>query len=154
MNYAKSGLRRGEDGILLYVGGIGTSYHDPKEAVKTSWNGKLTCTERVWGTWDAAPCGKTPKHDHDNNGQPTKCGIHCKAAVEKRQAKSDEKMNHWRRQMDARSALSEATNAVEKALRKIAQGHNDPRGLATEVIDTLDAAREASRLAHQKDTKP
>jgi hypothetical protein len=46
-----------------------------------------------------------------------------------------------RKQWAREKALNKATAALEPALRKIAEGYNDARGLAEGVIAELDRAR-------------
>lgn len=137
------GLVRDDDGILRWGGG--GRYSDPGEAVKTWWEGKLRCgcTERASEVWRSSPCGKTPKHDPDANGNLTKCDVHSAAAKAKRTAALDAKHDAWKRGVDLNMALNEATKALEPSLRKIAEGHNDPRALAQATIAAIDAAREA-----------
>jgi hypothetical protein len=45
----------------------------------------------------------------------------------------------WKLQDD----LSKANGMIEPALRQIAEGHNDPRTLAQEVLAAVDAAQAA-----------
>jgi hypothetical protein len=135
------GLVRGADGVLEWHGG--RHYKEPAEAVKTWQAGELRlgCAAYVYGNWTSRPCGKTPKHDPDAHGRPTKCGRHCKAALDRREAKKHETFERFRRKNNAERSLYDATAALELALRKIAEGHNDPRALAQEVLAVLDAAR-------------
>lgn len=132
--------QRDTDGVLIIQGG--RHYSDPNEALKTWWAGKLSlcCTERVYSHYSSKPCGKTPKHDPDARGFPTKCGHHS-AAAKKRE--SEERDAKWRREWEQQMALSAALKEIEPALRKIAEGYNDARGLAQEVIAALDEARKA-----------
>lgn len=136
---------RDTDGVLIVPSG--RFYSDPGEALKRWWAGKLvlTCTERVSGQWSSGPCTKTPKYDPDVRGIPTKCGIHCAAAKAKREAKSKERYQKWRSDCDRKRAIQEATDQLEPTLRKIAEGHNNARGLAQEVIAALDVARAEER---------
>ncbi len=147
-----SGWRRDTDGMLVWVGGIGTRYDMPSEAIKTYHAGKARpgCNYGAFHTYHHYPCGKTPKHDPDAQGRPTKCGLHSKAAFELRNAKKDATTARWKRQWSADAAAHEANHAIEVALRQIAAGHNDPRGLAQEKIEALDAAKAESAAAHRK----
>jgi hypothetical protein len=101
---------------------------------------KHTCTERVWHARWRSGCSNTAKHDPDENGVPTKCGVHSKAAQAKRDAKSAERRQAWQAEWDRDRAIADAKSKIIPALRQIAAGHNDPRGLATEVLAALDAA--------------
>lgn len=104
---------------------------------------KPRCTEGVWGSgdrWSKYQCSHAAKHDPDKNGMPTKCGIHSAAAKANRDAKREQSMQAWRDQRTRDYAIGEAKEKIIPALRQIAAGHNDPRGLATEVLAALDAA--------------
>jgi hypothetical protein len=135
------GLQRDSDGILVWKGG--GDYRQPDEAIKTWWAGNLRfgCNERCFSNYHSHPCGNTAKHDPDAKGNPTKCGTHSQAAKDKRKAKSDARHEATREQWAREKALNKATAALEPALRKIAEGYNDARGLAEEVIAELDGAR-------------
>ena len=138
------GLVRDEDGILAWRGG--RDYKAPAEQVKTWWAGVLRpgCNERMFENYSSHPCGKTPKHDPDAQGRPTKCGTHCQSAKDARKAKADAKMKALQDKWERHRAITAAVSAIEPALRKIAAGHNDPRTLAQEVIAALDDARKAT----------
>lgn len=146
------GFTRDKDGVLVWNGGIGNSYRDPGEAVKFHYAGKLRfgCTERRYGLMRSASCYLAAKHDPDANGHPTKCGLHSKAAYEKRNAKKDATTERWKRQWQADGELHEAQKALEAALSQIASGHNDPRQHAAEALARLDAARKAVKEAYAK----
>lgn len=136
------GLVRDTDGLLVWHGG--RHYADPGEAVKTWWAGqtRIGCAESVYGNYATAPCGKVPKHDPDAKGNPTRCGTHCASAKAKRKAASDARYAAHQAKWDNQRALTAAEKGLEAALRRIAEGHNDPRSLAQEVLAELDAARE------------
>lgn len=143
-------MERDEDGVLIIQGG--RRYQDPGEALKTWWSGKLklSCTERIYSNYSSKPCGKTPKHDSDARGFPTKCGHHSAAAKERKRLKSDERLAKLLREFDQKAALHKAQAEIEQALRKIAEGYNDARGLAQEVISALDGARDGSMKPNDK----
>ena len=149
---AIKGFERGADGVLVWLGGIGATYRDPGEAVKTIWGGKLrfSCTQRTYGPFSGGICDHSAKHDPDANGNPTKCGTHSKAAFARREAKKDATAARWRRQWAADNAVSEAKRGLRTALEQIAAGHNDPRQLATEALARLTAAHEESKAAYAK----
>lgn len=136
-----AGLVRDRDGNLVWNGGKG--YEDPGEAVKTWWAGeaRFGCAERVMrGMW-AAPCGKKAKNDPDARGNPTRCGVHCAKEKGRRAAEQDARFAASRKAFDEKMAVVSAEKALEAAMREIANGHNDPRSLAREVLSRLDAAR-------------
>jgi hypothetical protein len=99
------------------------------------------CTESIWHSprWRSG-CGNAAKHDPNKNGVPTKCGIHSNAAKAKREAKYQAATQVRRVKWDQQRAQHDAMAKVIPALRQIAAGYNDPRGLAQEVIAALDAA--------------
>lgn len=139
MSEAPKGWVRRKDGILEQQPGFlgHRARHD--EAVLGWWKGerRLCCTETVWSRDIRAHysmCGKTPKYDPDQNGNPTKCGIHSKEAKAKRQAKSDAKIEQWRAEMDAKRLRSELNKEALEIVRQIAEGHNDPRGLCSDWV--------------------
>jgi hypothetical protein len=145
MSDAPNGFTRDEDGILVQKPvNFDRHYSEPGEAIKTWWAGELRigCNERMYGDYRSFPCGKKATHDPDANGNFTKCGTHCKAAKDKREIKRQARNAAWEAKWDRDRAISEAVKALEPALRKIAAGHNDARGLAEEVIAALDAARD------------
>lgn len=136
------GWKRDTDGVLYWAGG-GAVYKMPDEAIKTWWAGKLkpSCNESVFSMYYSSACGKTPKFDPDKNGRPTKCGHHSAAAKARKKAKQEAADARWRAERAKQDAIYAATKALEPALRRIAEGHNDPRTFATEVLDALDKAR-------------
>lgn len=133
--------QRDTDGVLIIQGG--RHYKDPGEALKTWWSGelRLSCTESVYDHFSWAPCSHKPKYDPDARGFPTKCGHHSAAAKERKKLASMEREAKWRREFNQRQAAHKAQAEIEPALRKIAEGYNDARGLAQEVIAALDEAR-------------
>ena len=133
--------QRDTDGVLIIQGG--RHYTDPGEALKTWYAGKLvlSCTESVYRHYSSGPCSNKPKHDPDSRGFPTKCGHHSAAAKERKKLAQDKRLSAWRREWDQKHAISKAQAEIEPALRKIAEGYNDARGLAQEVIAALDEAR-------------
>lgn len=130
----RSKFTRDEDGVLVV--GPGRHYEEPEEAVKTWWAGELRlgCNARVVGDWSSGPCGKKPKHDPDKNGRPTKCGIHCKTAVEKRRAKSKAKLDASMAHIKRQNAIWRLNRELPEIIRAIADGHNDPRSLCTDWL--------------------
>ena len=147
-----NGFKRDETGILCWMGGGASFPRDLTEQIKIPYAGRLltSCNESVFKTWSNGPCGNTPKHDPDANGRPTKCGHHSAAGKAKREAKRAATDQKWRDQSAARTAVHNAEVAMEAAIRRIAEGHNDPRSLALEVVAQLDAARAAHKAAHSK----
>ena len=92
------------------------------------------CAGRIAGVFGSEQCSRKPGHGPE--------GAWCKThepIAEK--ARYVAKVAKWDAEHTMRRALSDATAALEPALRRIAEGHNDPRELSREVIAALDAAR-------------
>jgi hypothetical protein len=137
------GLVRDNEGVLVWHGG--RHYADPGEAVKRFCAGKqiLTCAERVYREYSSSPCECSAKHDPDANGRFTRCGKHSAAAKAKRKATEQARLEATRMKWKLQDDLSKANGMIEPALRQIAEGHNDPRTLAQEVLAAVDAAQAA-----------
>lgn len=60
-----------------------------------------------------------------------------------RKAKSDARAEKWREEYNDKDRLRKATEALQIALATIANGCDDPQGLAADVMAELNAAREA-----------
>jgi hypothetical protein len=135
-------LKRDSDGVLMYRPG-GRYYEEPQEAIKIRRAGELRlgCNAQMYDNFSSWPCSKTPKYDPDANGRPTKCGTHCAEANRKRQEKRAASNAAYMAKIEKTGAIRSAEKALEYALRQIASGHNDPRGLAQDVLSALDAAR-------------
>ena len=91
------------------------------------------CTAKVSGSWRSRVCGKKAKHDIVN-GVATRCGIHSLEAKEKREAKRQEASEKWRRELYEEIQVQKARKAAIDAIKQIAAGHNNPMGLANEVV--------------------
>ena len=100
----------------------------------------ISCTERIWKERRGRRCTTAAKYDPDATGKLTKCGTHCAAAKEKRNAKFQAAMAERRAKWDRDRQIHDAKANLIPALRQIAAGHNDPRDLAIEVLAALDAA--------------
>ena len=94
------------------------------------------CAEnvRAEGSW---PQYNQCTHKNGHGPEGAWCKMHDPVARKAKQAARDAK---WRSDWDREKALNNANAALVPALRAIADGHNDPRALATEVIAALDAA--------------
>lgn len=95
------------------------------------------CNHKVMGQWRYTNCSKTAKYDPDENGKPTRCGMHSKAAQERRQKEKDEReeaaIRSYRRKRAAdavREKITALDRSAVKLLRLIADGYSDPRALA------------------------
>lgn len=89
---------------------------------------RVYCTERVYHrdirTASGFRCGKYAKYDPDENGQPTKCGTHCKAAVERRERKQQEQWDReHQKMMDRAKANRENAPLAAKGLRGLSDEH-------------------------------
>ena len=92
------------------------------------------CAEAVFSGYRHRPCGKTAKYDPDGNGNPTRCGHHSAAAKERRRKKKEERDAAWRRKFDRNSKLRKLNKEMPEIIQKIADGHNDPRGLCLDWL--------------------
>jgi hypothetical protein len=140
MGEEKPYLIRNAEGILepsLEPTWSRKSYKDPGEAVMTWWNGKkkFGCAHSVFENYRTHPCGKTAKYDPDQNGNPTKCGHHSQAALDRKEAKRKAREDAWRAEWAHKDAVRKHNAERDDIIRKIAGGHNDPRGLCQDWLD-------------------
>ena len=136
---APEGWKRNESGVLERAPAYNPAF--PKEAVWVNLRGGkgFGCNDRVnRGTFRSQLCGKPAKHDPDHNGNPTKCGVHCKAAQDKRDARVKARWDEERAARQAAAKRRETRQALDAELRSIAQqiadGHNDPRTLCADWL--------------------
>lgn len=99
---------------------------------------KHICTKGVSRGFRSYACGKTAKHDNDENGNPTRCGIHCQAKEEKRKVQREESYQAFRAESAARQFNANMKNEALLILRKIAAGDNSPRELAVEWVQRVE----------------
>jgi hypothetical protein len=98
-------------------------------------NGEFTCTKFVTrNNWRRSACGEKAKHDPDHNGNPTRCSAHSQAAVDRRKAKVDALYNAWKAETKRKSNQAALKAELHEIVRKIADGHDDPRGLCADWI--------------------
>ena len=109
----------------------------PKDA------GKWRCRARVRGHMEPVQCGKVGKvQDEDGLWW---CGVHSPVAVERRHVAHTAKVQGWENKWAADRAVLAANRAARErhaaelvvfrgTLRQIAEGHNDPRTLAMEIL--------------------
>ena len=133
-------LERAADGVLQVGSGPywgRDAYKDPGEAVRTWWAGGLRfgCTHSSFSKYLGHPCGNAAKHDPDHNGNPTKCGHHSQAALERKAAKKAERDAKWKAELQHKKAVSDYYAERDEIIVKIAEGHNDPRGLCQDWLD-------------------
>lgn len=148
MSAEKPYFIRGDDGILRKNPALNPwerrAYADPGEALNIERGNKfsLGCTHKRFENYSSFPCGKTPKHDPDANGRPTKCGIHSAEHIKRRKYKQDAKYAaetlKWARQREQASIRAEMLPLI----RSIADGHNDPRTACREWLDRYEATKE------------
>jgi len=97
------------------------------------------CAYSVYGTGRGASSYQCTRK---NGSGPH--GAWCKQHdPDARKAKSDARAEKWREEYDAKDRLRKATEALQIALATIANGCNDPQGLAADVMAELNASREA-----------
>lgn len=92
------------------------------------------CTRVSDGNFGLKQCSRPNGHGPDG----AYCKQHDPEAVRKKYESWSAKIHEESRRT---KALNDAKDAVESALRQIAEGHNDAQQLARDVIAALDAAR-------------
>ena len=131
--------KRNADGVLeVNPIGLGRlNYEDPGEALLTWWAGELRfgCAHGVFRNYSSGPCGNAAKYDPDHNGNMTKCGHHSRDALERKKAKQDARYAEYRRKAEHDAAVRKHGLEREEIIQKIANGHNDPRGLCQDWLD-------------------
>lgn len=107
------------------------------EAVKR-YDGKWQCQTRVFSgercDTRGHMCSRQANFDPDANGNPTKCKIHSEEGVRKKQKEADERYRLYCEKMAARERAANAQFSAVEIVRKIADGHNDPRGLCLQWL--------------------
>ena len=144
MSDAPEGFIRAKDGVLELKPGetfIALRNH-PREAVRVA--DKFLCWEFVVsGQWSNEACQKTAKHDPDQNGNPTRCGVHCAEAKAKRKAKGDAKCE--KRRADIAKKSANENTRLRKALTTISEGDGVYGAQAWEYKQIARAALEDDR---------
>lgn len=92
------------------------------------------CAAAVFGAWDTKQCLRA--NGHGPHG--AYCKQHDPVA---RKAKQDAGAAKWRNDMENLRRESTFTSDCQSAIREIAAGHNDPRGLAQSIIDKLEKTK-------------
>ena len=112
-------------------------YKDPGEAILTWYAGerRFGCAHSVFKNYRSEPCGNKAKHDPDHNGNPTKCGHHSQAALARKAQKQAYRDAARKAQWDFEKAVRNHNFERDEIIRKIAKGHNDPRGLCQDWLD-------------------
>jgi len=105
------------------------SYGLPYRAVKSNYD---RCAKAVYSDgWGGHQCAR--KNGHGPHG--AWCKIHDPVAVKAKREAANAKLNaEWA----ALQRDTEFTRACRAAIREIAAGHNDPRGLAQGIIDKME----------------
>lgn len=93
------------------------------------------CAESVWGggALFQSQCKRKAVCDPDENGNPTTCKQHSEAARSERRAMIEAKRSAGMAHFKMRNMAPR----MRDALQQIADGHNDPRALAKEVLEKL-----------------
>jgi len=102
------------------------------------------CTEHVFSgeriDFRGHQCGNTAKNDPDEDGNPTKCGIHSAAGKAKKSAKREASWQKYKAK-EARENLERAlTSEAREIVRLVAMGHNDARGLCAAWVEKWDGS--------------
>jgi len=109
-----------------YTAIIWNTPHNPAYCCATIWGPRVT-------SWQ---CNRKPSVFYGSLGY---CKQHDPAAQIARRAEQDKRLRE-QMETDARKyALRALGPKAIEALRQIAAGHNDPRSLAKEVLDTFDS---------------
>lgn len=106
---------------------------------------KHFCTKKLWDGWHKRSCGNVAKYDPDEDGVPTRCGVHSAEAVARREAKAHAKVAAEMAEWDRRKQQQNLASELHQIIRQIAGGHNDPRGMATEWLERWNATKEAKK---------
>ncbi len=98
------------------------------------------CAGAVYGGWRHHQCQRNnPKYEHRG---VLFCGTHYPPKVHERnlarQAKSDREYAERRRRREASERRERLRDKAVEALRDIARGNNDPRGLAEMILTEYD----------------
>lgn len=148
MTDAPEGYLRNKKGVLEFRNG----YYRRDTADEAVWfkNGHgeyFGCTDMVIssGGWRSHFCGKKAKYDPDKNGNPTRCGVHCQAAKDKRKVKSDARYEASRREWAMKAEQEKLRREAVEIIRKIAEGHNDPRSICMDWVSRMDETKEATQ---------
>tara|TARA_R110000851_G_scaffold204528_1_gene356459 strand:+ start:246 stop:704 length:459 start_codon:yes stop_codon:yes gene_type:complete len=102
---------------------------------------KLGCGATTSHNFQSCYCQNAAKHDPDENGNGTRCGIHSKATIKKRRDKQDAKWAAQRAIYDARNARMKHKEDCVALVKEIADGHNDPRTACIELINAKENAK-------------
>lgn len=146
MTDAPKGFIRAQDGVLEIDFRFGALRRDnTEEAIRE--NGAFVCGARVYraGAWGSSHCRKPAKHDPDCNGNLTRCGIHSAESKAKRKAKTDAKDAEERAKIHRQVIVSNLRREALAIVRKVADGHNDPRALCADWVSRMDAIKEESK---------
>lgn len=95
------------------------------------------CCVEVWGTGrDSRPsqCAYKAATDPDYTGKPTRCLTHSRAKIAERKAASDAKYAAERARWGQADRDRKARDAALALIIQIADGHNDPRGAAQDLL--------------------
>jgi len=97
------------------------------------------CGKRLFGEWNSYQCNNRAKFDPiEPHGRPTRCGVHSSAT----QKRKDDKEAAARAILAERRRVANIRQKVKldalEAIKAIAAGHNNARGLALEVLAPLE----------------
>ena len=96
---------------------------------------KRKCSESVFRGYRYYPCSRLGRHEHDGK---LYCKQHYPPDVEKRKAEQAAKSKKALATYHEQLRRAEVAARFENVLRLIAEGHNDPRSLAQEILDEYD----------------
>lgn len=111
--------------FTVYRRSIFNTPGDPRWCMGTVWDNRAGSSQ----------CSRKPKHQYGGHGW---CTQHHPPNEEKRkqerQARYDAEAERNRQEWAARDTERKLRDAALNAIRQIADGYNDPRGLAMEVL--------------------
>lgn len=91
----------------------------------------------MFANWTDYQCDNPAKYDLNDEGMPTRCGVHCKSTIEKRHERERVKAEEKRERREALRKERLLRKPEIQALISIAKGHNDPRYLAMITLYNL-----------------
>ena len=92
------------------------------------------CGKSLFSNFQSYQCSNKARYDPNAKGAMTRCGVHSKAAAEKRRERERVKAGEKRKAYEARKLKSLRASDYVKVIQAIADGHNDPRTLAKEYL--------------------
>lgn len=127
--------RREEDQVLEAVPGP-YPIVDPGEAIMGWFAGKrrFQCTKDIFVLGRRPQCSNVARYDPDWQGNPTRCGVHCASAVDRRAAESEARRAKECAIVDRQNAIRVLERELHQIVQEIADGHSDPQSLCRDWL--------------------